>query len=384
MKILIVSDEITHPSTAGNRQWILAQSNLLMELGHEVHFLYIKKKSLRSKHSIDEAEAKKFWAEKFHVLDTGRLGGLRYAFFLQLRQRFCNGYFKCDDMYVAKLTKTVEMLNEEHGFDAVFVNYYWLSKLFLKTKIPLRVLCTHDCFSFKDLKGGKNAWMCTSANEEAKALQRCDVVLGLQQDESTYFSYLAPLSKVYTVYCPYKYYAQPIAGNHNIMFLSGPNGYNLEGLNWFVDEILPLIKERYADAKLIIGGGVCKVLTRLKGRTDVELLGFVNDPYEFWARGDVAINPTFRGTGLKIKTFEAISFDKVVMVHPHSAVGIFKCDSAPLFASENPQKWVDFISKVWNSCGEIESIKSKNCQYIENLNGYIREQFKEMLNCCDK
>lgn len=380
MKILIVSDEITHPSTAGNRQWILAQSNLLMELGHEVHFLYVKKKSLKSKYSVEETDAKKFWAERFHVLDTGRLGGVRHAFFLRLRQRFYKGYFKCDDMYVSKLTKTVELLHEKYCFDAVFVNYYWLSKLFLKTKIPLKVLCTHDCFSFKDLKGGKNAWMCTSANEEAKALQRCDVVLGLQQDESTYFSYLAPLSRVYTVYCPYKYYAQPVVGNHNIMFLAGPNGYNLEGLNWFVDEILPLIKERYADAKLVVGGGVCKVLAGLKARTDVELLGFVDNPYEFWAKGDIAINPTLRGTGLKIKTFEAISYDKVTMVHPHSAIGIFKHDSAPLFASENPQKWVEYISNVWNSRDVIESVKTKNCQYITELNGFIKEQFEELLN----
>lgn len=381
MKILIVSDEITHPSTAGNRQWILAQSMLLMELGHEVHFLYIKKTSLRSKHRVDETDARKFWAERFHVLDTGRLGGLRYAFFLQLRRRFCKGYFKCDDMYVPKLTKTVESLNKKYCFDAVFVNYYWLSKLFLKTRIPLKVLCTHDCFSFKDYKGGKNAWMCTNANEEAKALQRCDVVLGLQQDESTYFSYLAPLSKIYTVYCSYQYHAQPVVGNHNILFLSGPNKYNLEGLSWFVDEVLPLIIERFADAKLVVGGGICNALANLNGRTDVELLGFVDDPYDFWARGDVAINPTFRGTGLKIKTFEAISFDKVTMVHPHSAIGIFKRDSAPLFASENPQNWADFITKAWNSCGEIESIKSKNCKYIEELNGFIKKQFEEMLNC---
>lgn len=380
MKILIVSDEVTHPSTAGNRQWILAQSMLLMELGHEVHFLYVKKKPLKSKHSVDETNAKKFWAERFHVLNTGRLGGLRHAFFLQLRRRFFRGYFRCDDMYVPKLTKTVELLNEKYCFDAVFVNYYWLSKLFLKTKIPLKVLCTHDCFSFKDLKGGKNAWMCTSANEEAKALQRCDVVLGLQQDESTYFSYLAPLSRVYTVYCSYKYYAQPVAGNHNIMFLAGPNGYNLEGLNWFVDEILPLIIERFADAKLVVGGGICKAVTSLNGRYDVELLGLVDNPYEFWARGDIAINPTFRGTGLKIKTFEAISFDKITLVHPHSAIGIFKHDSAPLFASENPQKWVEFISKVWNSSDLISSVKLENRQYIEELNEYIRKQFEEILN----
>ena len=381
MKILIVSDEITHPTTAGNRQWILAQSVLLMELGHEVHFLYIKKTSLKSKHRVDESDAKKFWAERFHVIDTGRIGGARYAFFLQLRRRFFKGYFKCDDMYVPKLTKTVELLNEKYCFDAIFVNYYWLSKLFLKTKIPLKILCTHDCFSFKDFKGGKNAWMCTSANEEAKALQRCDVILGLQQDESTYFSYLAPLSKVYTVYCPYKYHGQPVAGNHNILFLSGPNKYNIEGLNWFVDDVLPLIIERFPDARLVVGGGICKELACLKGRPDVELLGYVDNPYEFWARGDVAINPTFRGTGLKIKTFEAISFDKVTMVHPHSANGIFKCDSAPLFASGIPRNWAEYIGKVWDSCGEIESVKSKNCQYIEELNEYIKEQLRKILNC---
>lgn len=74
----------------------------------------------------------------------------------------------------------------------------------------------------------------------------------------------------------------------------------------------------------MVGGSICKMLSGLSDIDGVKVLGYIDSPANFYAQGDVAINPVYQGTGLKIKTFESISFDKVVMVHPHSMAGIFK------------------------------------------------------------
>lgn len=42
MKILVVSKCPTHPTTAGNRWGILAQTKILEKLDNEIHFLYIQ------------------------------------------------------------------------------------------------------------------------------------------------------------------------------------------------------------------------------------------------------------------------------------------------------------------------------------------------------
>lgn len=85
---------------------------------------------------------------------------------------------------------------------------------------------------------------------------------------------------------------------------------------------------------------------------------------DFYSKGDVVINPTFQGTGLKIKTFESISYDKISMCHPHSKIGIFDPYTAPLFSSKEPSEWVNYLIEVWNSKKRILEIKNNNKDYI--------------------
>ena len=95
--------------------------------------------------------------------------------------------------------------------------------------------------------------------------------------------------------------------------------------------------------------------------------------------GDVAINPTYQGTGLKIKTFEAIANDKVTMVHPHSMLGVYKKELAPLFASNNPEEWVAYLDSIWEHPEKIQQIKKHNRSYLEDMNNFIINEYKRFL-----
>ena len=103
------------------------------------------------------------------------------------------------------------------------------------------------------------------------------------------------------------------------------------------------------------------------------------DEEAFYSQGDIVINPTYQGTGLKIKTFEAISFDKVTIVHPHSMTGVFKKDTAPLMSSERPQDWVGFLENIWENPDCIMSVKERNKVYLEEMNEYIVKEYKRFL-----
>ena len=73
----------------------------------------------------------------------------------------------------------------------------------------------------------------------------------------------------------------------------------------------------------------------------------MNDPSDLYKLGDVSVNPCINGTGLKIKTFEALSYGKVVMVHPHSTIGIYNRECAPVFASTRAEEWVSHLKSIW-------------------------------------
>ena len=382
MRILIISKCPTHPTDAGNRAGILAQSQIMKQLGNEIFFLYIDERGLKGcqeSYERDLRETKQYWGNHFFYLRISKLEKAWYNVMKRMNICFHRGYQSCDVNYPHALTALVNKLDAEYHFDICIVNYYYLTKLFEHIKIPKKAIFTHDCIAYKDLVVGEKT-MTIDANTEAKAMQRSPYIFAVQDMECNYFQLLSPLSKVYNIYCKYDYHPSPIKGNHKIVFLSGQNGYNVNGIRWFLKDVFPLIRQRFADAECVIAGGICRVLGKAKLAEGVKLLGYVESPASLYNQGDVAINPTYQGTGLKIKTFEAVSYDKVTMVHPHSMKGVFDANNASLFYSEKPEEWVDFLVKLWDTKEiGIEDVKKKNKAYMKRMNDFIISEYKRFL-----
>lgn len=382
MKILIVSKCPTHPTDAGNRWWILSQAEMFMSLGHEVHFLYINEMPLKRDtapyiESLDKTS--RYWGDRFHLMQVSKLEKAKFNITRIFRKKFFHSHWGIDDQYPAGLDKMVNELDAQYHFDACIINYWYLSRLFENIRIPKKAIATHDAIAYKDLKIGMPT-MCITADTEAKAMQRCPHIFALQEQEADYFQLLSPKSKVYNLYGKYEHHAQPVAGNHKMVFLSGNNEFNQNGIKWFLKEVFPVIRKSFPDAELLVGGSICKVLPSLGDIEGVKALGYIDNPAEFYAQADVAINPVFQGTGLKIKTFESISFDKVTLVHPHSMAGVFRKDDAPLFASDKPENWVKCLKSIWGNPNEIKVIKQKNKEYLDSMNKFIIEEYKRFLN----
>ena len=191
---------------------------------------------------------------------------------------------------------------------------------------------------------------------------------------------LSPHSRVYNIYSKYDYHSQRIVGNHGVLFLSGSNKHNLLGLKWFINDIFPLIVNKWADAKLYIGGAICNSIKEDIINNNIIICGYIDDLSSFYEQGDVAINPVYQGTGLKIKTFEALSYDKVTLVHPHSMAGIYKKNEAPLFASEQPYDWIKYLETVWDNPQRIKEIKKQNKDYMKEMNEFIINEYKRFLD----
>lgn len=380
MKILIVSKIPSHPTTAGNRRFIVAQVDLFRKMGHNVYFLYVNEKPLFSKgYDIkDLTEMNRYWGNSLYIYTVPKFEKLYFDILIKLRLFFNGGYIKCDDEFPAGLPKYVNRLHKVHNFDCCIINYYVLSKLFLSTNFQFKAISTHDYFSYRLLLlNDKKSWLPTTADQEAKALQRCPNIFALNSDEAIYFKKLSPLSRVYNIYSLFDFTSSPVIGNKNILFFSSSNRYSFNGIKWFLNEIFPMIIAQHSDAKLIVGGSICKLLANEKLPRHVELYGYVDNPKDFFALGDVSINPTFQGTGLKIKTFESISYDKITIVHPHSIEGIFMPEKAPILASSSASDWVDYLTRIWNDSVFIDEIKARNKRYIDMMNSYIIAQYKE-------
>ena len=377
MKILIVSTVQTNPTTSGSARFINSYAAMLRDMGHHVYFLHaplVYRNSDAIKTGI--VESRKFWGNDYFLYRIGIINMLKIKA-LECYYRYCQNYYsQCDVWYIWGLHKYVNALNAKYEFDVCLINYYWLTKLFPKINIPLKGLVSHDCFTFNNERNGTHSLLNLKPNEEAKALQRCPYIFAMQEEEKIYFERLAPKSKVLVSYCIYHFTNQRLAYNHNLVLLSSAFQLNISGLKWFINDIFPGIISAFPDCKLLIGGTICSKLEYLKTNPNIELIGFVEDAANLYAQGDVAINPTYQGTGMKIKTFESIAYNKITMVHPHSMTGIYKKEIAPLFYSTCSKDWVDFLRKVWKYDEFSLSIRKNNEQYINSLNQFVKSQFE--------
>ena len=265
--------------------------------------------------------------------------------------------------------------NTEIGYLAI----NWFSKALEAIPIKRKALFTHDSFSLHQKGKGYKAAYYLKEEEETKALRRAPYIFAMQDVEAEYFHKLAPNAKILINYSHYDFHEQPVIGNHNLLYLSGASAFNLQGLSWFIEKILPKIRLEFPNARLCIGGGICKMLSDFNKPDYIEIVGYVDDPYDFFMKGDVAINPCQVGTGLKIKTFEAISYDKVTMVHPHSLIGVYKKGEVPVFASSRAEDWVTYLRKAWHEPEFISSIKARNRQYINDMDRFVEGEYKTWL-----
>lgn len=375
-RLLIVSTHLSHPTDAGNRAAIMAQVECYRHLGYEVHYLFANT-SLR--HNMDLQPMRDYWGSLYHEYETPWF--MRLLRYLQdfYRTYFCNGYWKADDHYPSGLSIYVKKIDERLQFDAIVVQYMRLSHLLPKVQIPRKAIFTHDVFAYKDIRTGTPFYETCNAHEEARALQRCPNIFAIQEQEAIYYQYIAPKSKIYTVYSPYSYHHQEVANGKKVLFVASTMTFNVEAINWFISEVWKLVVKRVPEAQLLVAGAICTTISQPIDE-HIKLLGHIDSLDDFYAQGNVVVNPVFNGTGLKIKTFEALSYGKTTIVHPHSLIGIYQKDSAPLYHATTIEDWVNQLEDVLSNQHDYLKDKQKAEAYIEQMNKYILSQYNDFLS----
>lgn len=372
-KILVVSNVSVPPIIAGSCKCISSYCHLLKSVGYEVHFLY---SGYIDKNRIEEAY--KFWGDKYHYFKYSHI--LRGVNFLKRKlTKFLSGdRYPIDYYYPAYgLEPFVKKLNTKYEFDAIIVNYPWMTKLLENVSIPLKLYFTHDMFTDKSKHINAEYYSLTSEQEKT-VLDRADIILSIQEAESKYFRTLVPTKTVLSVYTPFEYHATSYSEKSNVLFFSGDSELNRNGIHYFINEVWPLIIEKNNNAKLVIGGGICKSLLMYSGNSSIDLLGYIDDVEQFYSLGNIAINPVYQGTGLKIKTLESLSYGKITIVHPHSIEGIYKQNLAPVIVAKENTSYAKYILDMLNDSDKYYQAQIKIKQYICEMNDFIFEQYKSI------
>jgi glycosyltransferase involved in cell wall biosynthesis len=131
----------------------------------------------------------------------------------------------------------------------------------------------------------------------------------------------------------------------NIGFIGADNEANYSGLDWFIKQVWPIVKQ--LNLNLYIFG---KVGDRFQDVCDAdESIKNMSDKLsqaEIYSLVDCMINPVFVGGGLKIKTLEALAYGKPLISSKEGSVGIDNQDENGIIVAHNRLEFIESLIKL--------------------------------------
>jgi len=325
-KILLVAPVPTHPSTTGASARVRHMAEGLLSMGHEVHFLHLQQALWAS-----DTAMRQYWKDRLHVfrgLTPASFVGRGRRKLLRVTGKTFHLNLPVDSYFEPACARYVRELLAHHAFEVIIVSYVFYSRIFESVPGPvLKLIDTHDVFSDRyglyRAHGQAREFFSTGRAEEGKALDRADAVLAIQEWDANHFrsltrkpvavvGHLAPAAAV----AP----GGAVGGTRAMLFVGGPMGINAHGVAWFLDHVFPTVRQHVADAELWLVGGIC-------GRIDsaapgVHRFGFVDALEDLYGRAAVVINPQQFGTGLSIKSVDALLHGRPLVTTASGARGL--------------------------------------------------------------
>ena len=139
---------------------------------------------------------------------------------------------------------------------------------------------------------------------------------------------------------------------------------NIEGIEWFLDDVWPLIHEAHPDLEFTVAGhGTPDHLMQRKD-ANVKFVGTVPDANEFMLDHELMIVPLLSGSGIRVKIVEAMALGRVVITTSVGAEGLSVENGKHLFIADTPEEYLSVINK----CIQTPDL----CTIIsENARGFI-------------
>jgi hypothetical protein len=360
-RVLLVSPIPTHPQDQGNSSRIYTLGRMLQSAGLIVHFLYYQAEGLTA---AQRSDMQACW-DHLHTMPcipdsmlppTGETHEL-------------------DDWWAPTVGELAARLHKRWRFRAVIANYVWFSGVLNAFGGDvLKVLDTHDVFGgraerFK-ASGLSPEWFYTTPAEEARGLARADIVLAIQDEEAAYFRGLGHGNVLVVGHLSPARRRIPRADAAAAIkagYIASGNPINVASFER-VSRQLRLRPPR--GKRLMVAGSICGRLP-----SDIrpfERIGRVAHLDDFYDRVDVVLNPMPFGTGLKIKSVEAIFQGLPLIATEAAMVGLPARHELHRLAS--PEDVADRLGELGG--GELAELAaaSRECAgaYAESVRGAFR------------
>ncbi len=385
--ILVISPCPTHPQNVGNRIRVYNQLSFLRAEGHDIHYLHI------GRTAGDTRRMTSSWAGYTKV----RFRRPARGWYLQV-VKFAGKagislpipVWDIDDWYHPAYDRAIDALKGRLQIEIVIVNYVFFSKALCRFGDEvLKVIDTHDVFSDRHLKFLANnqhpTFFFTSQLQEARGLNRADVIMAIQENERTFYAKLTD-KPVLTVghlldMPPHLSGGNRDADRTRLLFVGSRNSINRVALLYFIQQILPILQADHPTIELSVAGSICR--DRDIKRVEVKKWGVVDDLATVYRQSDIVINPIKFGSGLKIKNIEAMSFGMPVVTTTVGAEGMEEGIGRALLVGDTPDDFAKAVRRLLTDAAFYDRVSADayafsmryNTENLDRLRSIIDRRF---------
>jgi glycosyltransferase involved in cell wall biosynthesis len=286
------------------------------------------------------------------------------------------------------LVGLVSKLSRKHRPHAIIVEYIFSAPVF--SGVPagtLKIVDTIDVFSRKEdqvLAYGIADPLACSEEEERRALLLADVVIAIQSREARLLKCLVPEREVILAGMDLEVVDSPRDADavpDSIVLVASDNALNVHGFQEFLRRCWPTIRNARPSATLhVVGkvGDACRVAD-----SAIRYSGWIDDLDQIYREASLVINPTIAGTGLKIKSVQALAHGKPLVAWPNGVEGLEYTGSAPFRECRSWQEFADAVLSLLNSDDERRTLAARALAYATKEFG-ADSTYSALRECLDR
>lgn len=140
--------------------------------------------------------------------------------------------------------------------------------------------------------------------------------------------------------------SERVGGDAPLIIFTGQMDYppNSDAVSYFANEVLPLIRDRQADARFaIVGRAPTEAVLALASLPGVDVTGEVADTRPWLASAKVVVAPLRIARGIQNKVLEAMASGKAVVASPEAAEGIDACHEREFIIASSAAAQADAV-----------------------------------------
>lgn len=138
----------------------------------------------------------------------------------------------------------------------------------------------------------------------------------------------------------------PVGSGAPTIVFTGQMDYppNVDAVTYFATEVLPLVRERQADARFaIVGRAPTEDVLALASHPGVDVTGEVPDTRPWLSTAKVVVAPLRIARGIQNKVLEAMASGKAVVASPEAAEGIDACHGKEFIIASSAAAQADAV-----------------------------------------